>query len=191
MVSIAARSAQILIYEDVARDVGVDIKTVQSWLSVVAASGLIRIIRPYQNNAIQRTIKAPKIFFKDTGLLCYLVGWSNPQTAKNGAMSGQIFETFAVSEIIKSHMNAAMPLEKLYYYRDKEKREIDLVIENEGILYPVKIKKAATVDPRWARSFSVLQRIGDKAIAPGVVLCQVDKPVPLSETIRALPITYV
>lgn len=174
-----------------ARDVGVDVKTVQSWLSVVAASGPIHIIRPYQNNAIQRAIKAPKLFFMDTGLLCYLVGWSNPQSAKNGAMSGQIFETFTVSEIIKSHMNAAMPLEKIYYYRDKEKREIDLVIENENTLYPVEIKKAATVDPMWTRSFSVLQKISDKTIAPGVVLCQVDKPLPLSETSQALPVAYV
>ena len=104
LISLAARSGQILVYDDIAKDIGADIKTIQHWISVVAASGLIHIIHPYYNNAIKRTVKTPKLYFMDTGLLCYLVGWKTPETAKNGAMSGSIFETFVVSEIIKSHL---------------------------------------------------------------------------------------
>lgn len=191
LISIAARSGQILVYEDVARDVGVDIKTIQSWLSVVSASGMIRIIRPYQNNAIKRAIKSPKLYFMDTGLLCYLVGWNTARSAKNGAMSGQIFETFAISEIIKSHMNAGKSLDKIYYYRDKEKNEIDLVIEDDNVLYPIEIKKAATLDAKWSKSFSPLNKVSDKKIADGTVICQADRVIPINDNARAIPIFMI
>lgn len=191
LISIAARSGQILVYEDVARDVGVDIKTIQSWLSVVSASGMIRIIRPYQNNAIKRAIKSPKLYFMDTGLLCYLVGWNTARSAKNGAMSGHIFETFAISEIIKSHMNAGKSLDKIYYYRDKEKNEIDLVIEDDNVLYPIEIKKAATLDAKWSKAFSPLNKVSDKKIADGTVICQVDRVIPINDNARAIPIFMI
>jgi predicted AAA+ superfamily ATPase len=104
IVSLAARSAQIINYDDIAKDVGVDIKTAQHWMSVVEASGLVKIIHPYFNNAIKRATKTPKLFFMDTGLLCYLVGWKTFESAQNGTMAGSIFETFVVSEIIKSYL---------------------------------------------------------------------------------------
>lgn len=191
MISLAARSGQMLVYEDIARDVGVDIKTVQHWTSVVDASGLIKIIRPYYSNAIKRVVKTPKLYFMDTGLLCHLVGWKSAETAKNGAMSGNIFETFVVSEIIKSYINSGRGIDNIYYYRDKEKREIDLVIEEENTLYPVEIKKGAAVTGNWIKNFSVLSRIEDKKIGSGAVICQTDKPIPVTETVKALPVEYL
>ena len=191
LVSLAARSGQVLIYEDVARDVGIDIKTVQRWVSVIAASGLVKIIRPYSNNAIKRAIKAPKVFFMDTGLLCYLVGWNTVESAKNGAMSGNIFETFAVSEILKSHMNAGRSLENIYYYRDKDGKEIDLVILDGNTLYPVEIKKAATIDTKWTKKFSVLDKITDREIGCGAVICRTERIVPLDKKNNAIPVSMI
>ncbi len=191
LISAAARSGQMLVCGDIARDIGVDIKTVQNWLSVVSASGMIRIVRPYQNNAIKRVIKTPKLYFMDTGLLCYLVGWNTARSARNGAMSGHIFETFVVSEIIKSHMNAGKSLDKIYYYRDKDKKEIDLVIENDNILYPVEIKKSATIDDKWSRPFSILKKIPDKTVAEGIVICQIDKAMPVGSDARAIPVHMI
>ena len=191
LISIAARSGQMLICEDVARDVGVDVKTVQSWLSVVTASGMVRIIRPYQNNAIKRAIKSPKLYFMDTGLLCYLVGWNTARSARNGAMSGHIFETFVMSEIIKSHMNAGKTPDKIFYYRDKEKNEIDVVIEDDNVLYPIEIKKSATIDNRWSRPFSRLNRVTDKRIAEGIVICRTDKVMPLDHGAKAIPLHMI
>lgn len=191
LVSLAARSGQIVVYEDIARDVGVDNKTVKSWLSVIAGSGLVRLINTCSNNVIKRMIKSPKLFFMDTGLLCYLVGWKTPQTAMNGAMSGNIFETFVVGEIIKSWQNYGRSPESIYYYRDKDKNEIDLVIEDENTLYPVEIKKAATIDQRWGKAFALLDKIPGKKRGKGAIICQCDKCLPLSEDITALPVEYI
>lgn len=191
LVSLAARSGQMLIYDDIARDVGADVKTVQRWISVVEGSGLVKIIHPYHHNAIKRAIKTPKLFFMDTGLLCYLVGWNTPETAKNGAMSRQIFETFVVSEILKSFLNCGKDVSGIYYYRDKEKREIDLLIEDGNTLYPIEIKKGASLQPDWTASFSVLEKIKDKTIANGTVICQAEKRMPHSQTVEALPVAYV
>lgn len=191
LVSIAARSGQVLVYDDIAHDVGVDIKTVQHWLSVVAASGIVRIIHTYANNIIKRAIKSPKIYLMDTGLLCYLLGWKTAETAEKGAMSGNIFETFAVSEIIKSYINAGYDAEQIYYYRDADKKEIDLLIVDGDTLYPVEIKKSAHVSKDWIKNFNVLNKIPGKKIGKGAVICLAENPIPITEDVTALPIEYI
>jgi len=192
LVSIAARSGQLLIYDDIARDIGVDIKTVQRWISVIAASGLIKILHTYKTNAISRIIKTPKLYFMDTGLLCYLVGWKTPESARNGAMSENIFETFVISEIIKSRLNNGQDIQdSLFYYRDKEKREIDLLIKEGNTLYPIEIKKGATPDKSWIKNFSVLEKISDISIGPGAIVCQINHAMPVSEQVTALPVEYL
>lgn len=188
---LAARSGQVVVYDDIARDTGVDIKTVQHWLSVVLASGLVKLVPPYQNNVIKRAIKSPKLYFMDTGLLCYLVGWNTTASAQNGAMSGAIFETFAVSEIIKSFLNAGRDPSHIFYYRDKDKREIDLVIENGRSLYPIEIKKGATVRKDWARGLRVLDRVTDHTVERKTVLSLVERPTPVAEDVLAVPLNYV
>ncbi len=188
---LAARSGELLVYQELANEVGVDIKTAQSWVSVIAASGLIRIVHTYQNNLIKRAIKTPKLFFMDTGLLCYLTGWSNPEVLKNGAMSGNIFETFVVSEIMKSFSNSGIGTEGIYYYRDKDKREIDLLIENGNTIHPVEIKKAGSVSKDWIKNFSALEKISGKKVGRGAVICLAEKCLPINDTVDALPIEYI
>ena len=191
LIAIAARSTQVIVYEEIAKEVGVDIKTVQSWLSVIASSGLVKIVNTYQNNIIKRMIKSPKLFFLDTGLLCHLVGWTNAETAQNGAMAGHIFENFVVSEILKSFLNYGKNLDNIFYYRDKDQKEIDLIIEDNNTIYPIEIKKAATIQKDWGKSFSVLSKINNKSIGKGYIVCMVEKPVNISNTVTAIPVEYI
>ena len=188
---LAARSGELLVYQELANEVGIDIKTAQSWVSVIAASGLVRIIHTYQNNIIKRAIKTPKLFFMDTGLLCYLTGWSNPYVLKNGAMSGNIFETFVVSEILKSYSNSGSGTDGIYYYRDKDKKEIDLLIESGNTIHPVEIKKSGSVTKDWIRNFSVLEKIPGKQVGRGAVICLAENRIPISDNVDALPIEFI
>ena len=133
MQCIAARVGELFNADSLARDVGVTSKTISEWTSILEASGVIKLLHPYEKNVSNRAVKTPKIYFMDTGLVCFLVGWSAPQVAMNGAMSGGLFENFVVSEIIKSYYNAGHETENIYFYRDKDKKEIDLLIEKEVI----------------------------------------------------------
>jgi predicted AAA+ superfamily ATPase len=140
---VAARTGQLLNYSDIANDVEISVNTAKAWLSVLETSGLLYLLYPYSNNITSRATKTPKLYFFDTGLACYLTGWDNADVLENGAMNGAILETYAVSEVIKSYWhNGEQP--RIYFYRDKEQREIDLIIEKNNKLYPVEIKKTAT-----------------------------------------------
>ena len=191
LTSLAARSGQVLVYANIAADVGIDIKTAQRWTSVIAGSGLIHIIHPFFNNATKRATKAPKIVFSDTGLVCYLVGWNTPESAMNGAMSGELWETFVTNEIIKSYLNAGKNTENIYYYRDKDKREIDLLLDEANTLYPIEIKKGSTIDSSWAKNFSALKNVKDHKVADGMVICRVETPTLVTDRVMALPIEYI
>ena len=192
LVSLAARSGQIIVYEDIASDVGVDIKTVQNWFSIVETSGIVKLIHTYKNNVIKRMIKSPKLYFMDTGLLCYLVGWKTYEQARNGAMSGSIFETFVVSEIIKSYYNAGKEIkDTLFYYRDKDKKEIDLLILENGVIHPIEIKSAASVKKEMIKNFSVLDNNKEISAGRGAVICLSENIVPITEDVDALPIEYI
>lgn len=191
LVSLAARAGQVIVCNDIANDVGVNLKTIQNWISILETSGIIHIIQPYYNNILKRAIKSPKLYFMDTGLLCYLVGWNTPKSAMSGAMSGNIFENFVVSEIIKSFINTGADTRNIYYYRDKEKKEIDLVIKAQNTLYPIEIKMGATPRKDWTKNFCVLDKITDMNIAQGIVLCQCDKILCLNDNDIAVPIEYI
>ena len=137
MVACAARTGQLLNASDIANAVDVDHKTVKAWLSVLQASNIVRVIEPFWPNIDKRLTKTPKIFFMDTGLVCHLTRWTTPDQLRNGAAAGHIFETFVVSEILKSFMNSGKSLHDVWFYRDAKKREIDLVIQDGHILHPV------------------------------------------------------
>ena len=190
LINIAARTGQEIIYEEIASNVGKDVKTIKEWLSIVSQTGLVKLIYPYQNNVLKQMVKLPKLYFMDTGLVCYLVGWKTKEQAKNGAMSGALFETFVYSEIVKSFLNAGKDLNNIYYYRDKQKKEIDLIIEDEDTLYPIEIKMSATIDPHWGKYNKYLSKIKNKKVANITVLCQCNKIYEL-ENILALPIKYL
>lgn len=186
MIACAARTGQLLNASDIAGTVGADTKTVQGWLSVLQASGIIHIMQPFWANEKKRLTKTPKLFFMDTGLACYLTSWNTPEQLKRGAMSGHMFETFAVSEVLKSYMNAGRDLRSVSFYRDAQKREIDLVIQDGHTLHPVEIKSAVQVGTDAIKNFSCLEGFTEYEIGFGNVICQTEKPYALTESVQAI-----
>lgn len=184
---IAARTGQMLNYADIAAEVGITQPTVKSWLSVLISSGIVFLLQPYYNNLNKRLIKTPKLYFADTGLCSYLTGWTTPEVLEKGAMSGNIFETFVVGEIIKSYKNAGIE-PNIYYYRDKDKKEIDVIIEKDGFLYPIEIKKTASPDKNMVKAFSV---IPEERRGNGAVVCLANDDMPLKENINIIPVGYI
>lgn len=154
---VAARTASNVNYEALATEIGVSAPTAKQWLSILVSSGLVALIPPYSNNALKRVIKAPRMYFLDTGLCAHLTRWSSPETLERGAMDGQFFETWVVSEIYKSYLNCGKQ-PPLYFYRDSNKKEIDLIIYQDGVVNPIEIKKGSA--PKDAtKNFSVLSPI--------------------------------
>ena len=188
LVACAARTGRLVNHSDLARGAGVDTKTAQSWLSVLQASGVVRLLRPFWSNATKRLTKTPKLYFTDTGLACHLLGWSSPETLRRGAMAGHVFETFVVGEVIKSYLNAGSDARNVHFYRDARQREIDLIIQEGRVLHPVEIKTSATVTRETTAGFSVLNDIGDYDVGAGAVICQTREPYPVTDTVKAIPV---
>ena len=185
----AARSGQLLNMADIARDVEADNKTIKHWLSILETSGLIYLLEPYHTNLTKRLVKAPKLYFIDTGLCSFLTRWTSPQALEAGAMSGPMFETYALGEILKSYWhNAKTPA--IWFYRDKDGKEIDLVLEESGTIHPVEIKKTARPTLEMVRQFSALRRL-DKPLGPGALLCMTERHLPLSAEVYAVPASYI
>lgn len=187
--AIAARTGQLLNYADVARDVAIDNKTVKAWLSVLEASGLTYLLYPYHTNVTKRIIKTPKIYFLDTGLCSYLTKWTTPEALEAGAMSGAIFETYVVAEILKSYWHNGQEA-NLYFYRDTDQKEVDLLIESNNTLYPIEIKKTATPSKTAVRSFDVLDKL-NKQIGHGAVICLTEKNIPISGNVTAISVANI
>lgn len=169
----AARAGQILNYKSIADDCDISQVTAKNWMSILEKLGIVFYLHSYSNNVLKRTIKTPKLYFYDTGLVCYLTKWSSAQTAMSGAMSGALFENYTVSEIKKSYQNTGKE-PYLYYYRDKDMKEIDLLIESDGKLYPIEIKKTAMPDKKLTRVFRVIDK-SPLQLGTGAVLCMADK----------------
>ena len=197
MTAAAARTGQMLNYANIAGEVGVSEPTVKSWISVLERMGIVAILQPYSASALTRAIRTPKLYFRDTGLACYLTRWTSADALKNSAVAGSMFETFVVSEIMKSYSNEGRdPGFSLFYYRGKDRRqtgdnEIDLIIQEDGVLYPVEIKM--TGDPRasMAGTNTVLDRIPDVKRGMGAIVCLAGRKAYLRENLVALPIEYV
>ncbi|MEN8236192.1 MAG: ATP-binding protein [Pseudomonadota bacterium] len=186
---VAARTGQLLNYSNLARDVDIDHKTAKAWLSVLEASGIIYLLQPYYRNVTKRLVKTPKLYFLDTGLCSYLTKWPNPESLELGAMSGAILETYIFTEILKSYFhNGVTP--HFYYYRDLDQREVDLVIETGGTFYPVEFKKTARPSRTASKHFHLLQKLGKK-VGHGAVICFVEKDVPISREVTAIPVGYL
>ena len=183
--SAAARTGQLLNMADMARDVGIAPNTAKQWLSVLQASGLVWLLEPYHTNVTKRMVKAPKLYFLDTGLAAYLTEWSSPATLEAGAMSGAMFETWVVAELLKSYWHNAKEA-PLYYYRDKDQKEIDVLIVRDGTVYPIEIKKTAHPTRDAVRHFKVLERLG-LAVGPGAVICLCPEVLPITPTVQSVP----
>ena len=187
--ALAARTSQILNYSNIAGEIGINETTARSWLSILQTSGLIYLLQPYSNNMTSRIIKTPRLYFLDTGLACYLTKWNTSETLENGAFSGAILETYAVSEILKSYWhNGESPA--IYFYRDKDKREVDIVLEENGKLYPLEVKQKSNPGADDLRNFTALSRF-KKEVAPGGALCLAPGYLPLGKRDYAIPISYI
>ena len=197
MTSVAARTGEMLNYANIAGEVGVSEPTIKNWISVLERTGIVYILQPYSSSALTRAIKTPKIYFRDTGLACYLTRWLSPETLMNSAVAGNMFETFVVSEILKSYSNEGRDYRfSIFYYRGKDKRssgenEIDLVIQEDGKLYPVEIKMTGNPKADMGAANQVLDKIPDKKKGTGVILCLINKKTYLRENLIALPIEYI
>jgi predicted AAA+ superfamily ATPase len=191
LVAMAARTGELVNYSNVSRDVGVSVDTVRRWTSVLRASGIIEMVAPYTNSALARAIRTPKAFFMDTGLACYLTGWMTPEALERGAKAGSMFETFVVSEIIKSWLNSGKGAQRLSFYRDKQGNEIDLIIEEDGVLHPVEIKMTATPNKSMAIAFGRLDGIHGAERGMGAVICQRPDPLYLDKDVLSLPVSYL
>ncbi|MDP2809661.1 MAG: ATP-binding protein [Rhodocyclaceae bacterium] len=185
----AARTGQLLNYADLSRDADVDQKTGKAWLSILETSGLVYLLQPYHSNLTKRLIKTPKLYFLDTGLAAYITQWSSPESLEAGAMSGAILETWFVAEILKSHWHRGLS-PNLFFYRDKDQKEVDLIIERDDILYPVEFKKSAAPGKMASKNFQTLSKLG-KQIGPGAVLCLRETDIPLSAEVTAIPASFL
>ena len=197
MTSVAARTGEMLNYANIASEVGVSEPTIKSWISVLERTGIVYILQPYSASALNRAIRTPKIYFRDTGLACCLTRWLTPEALKNSAVAGNMFETFVVSEILKTYSNEGKDYRfSIFYYRGKDKRtsgenEIDLIIEENGVLYPVEIKMTGNPKAAMGGTNPVLDKIPDKKRGMGVILCLVNRKTYLRENLIALPIEYI
>ncbi len=205
MTASAARTGQLLNYSAIASEVGVSEVTIKEWISILEKSGVIYLLKPYSSSALKRAVKTPKLYFRDTGLCCYLMRWLTPETLMNGAMAGAMFETFVISEILKSYSNEGLDYDfNVFYYngKDKKKRvaggeivsidgEIDLIIEENGYLYPVEIKMTTQPKAIMASKFDVLDNVPNKTRGMGAIICLTDRKLYLRDNLLALPIEYL
>ena len=187
--AVAARAGQLVNYKGIADDADIDQITVKSWLNIMETLGLIFYLHPYSNNVLKRTIKTPKLYFYDTGLVCYLARWSSPETAMNGAMNGALLENYVVSELVKSYQcNGLEPY--IYYYRDRDAKEIDVIIEKDGRLHPLEIKKTALPDKRLTNVFEVIDK-SPLQRGIGAILCMAEKLSAFDKDDLIVPIRLV
>ena len=203
--AVAARTAQMLNYASVAQEVGVTQATVKNWISVLERTGIIFILQPYYSSHLTRAIKTPKLYFRDTGLACYLSKWNNAEALAESAVAGNMFETFVISEILKSFSNEGSDYTfNVFYYRGKDRRrtkengetyeeesEIDLIIEENGTLYPIEIKKSGSLNKSMASAFDVLDKDIDKKRGMGAIVCLYDNKLYLADNLVVLPIEYI
>ncbi|MBR5195415.1 MAG: ATP-binding protein [Akkermansia sp.] len=187
MRSAAMRTGQQLVYSDLARDADISPKTAAAWVSILQASGIVELLEPYYVNTTKRLSKTPKLYFMDTGLCCWLAGWDNPQRLMNSGYAGAILETWVYGQLVRSYANAGQPL-RLSYFRDRNGAEVDFVLEKNGCLYPMEVKRSSspsTSDLRWVSHIPP----GSSELRPGIVFCTATAPVPMPHGALGFPIS--
>jgi len=204
--ALAARTGEILDYTNIASDVGVSAVTIKEWVSLLVKTNIVYLLQPYFSSHLNRAIKSPKVYFRDTGLAAYLSGWLTPDQLQKGAKNGAFFETFVVGEIIKSYINEGKKYDKcLFFYNGKDKTkkrdgdgieraiqaEIDLVIEENGVLYPIEIKKKDHPDVYDATAFDVLDKEVTKRRGMGIIFSSAKTRVQLKDDLICLPLSYI
>lgn len=205
MIAVAARTGQMINYANIADEVSKDVGTIRNWMTILEASGIIFLLEPYTPAVLKRAIKTPKVYFRDTGLASYLTRWLTADTLALGAMGGSIFETFVISEILKSYSNRGIDYRYcVSYYRGKDKKkfrrdgqtieiegEIDFIIEENGVLYPIEIKKNTSETASTASTFQVLDKVENKKRGMGAIISLCPEPGILRENILEIPVWYI
>ena len=205
MIAAAARTGEVLNYSNIASEVGKDVGTIKNWISILETSGIIYLLEPYTASVLNRAIKAPKLYFRDTGLASYLTRWLTSEALAYGAMNGHMFETFVISEILKSFSNAGIDYRYcVSYYRGKDKKkvvkdgeetsvesEIDFIIEENGVLFPIEIKQSSRVTADDTGAFTMLDKIPDKKRGTGAVVCLCPQPGALRDNVLQIPVWYI
>ena len=205
MVAVAARTGQMVNYSNIADEIGKDQSTVKAWMSILEASGIVYLLEAYAPAVLARAVKTPKVYFRDTGLAAYLTRWLTPETLANGAMSGAFFETYVISEILKSYSNRGIDYRYcVSYYRGRDKKklkkngetvevesEIDLIIEENGMLYPVEIKQSVNVTTDEASAFPILDKVNEKKRGTGAIICTCPQPGMLRENLLQIPVWFI
>ena len=187
IVSVASKTGEQLNYTTLANDAGVSVPTAINWLSILTTSGLVYLLEPYMSSSLKRLTHTPKIIFMDTGLACYLAGFSSAKELQMSSSSGHYLETFIISEIIKSY-NAKGIRPNISYYRDKEKNEIDLLFYKNNKLYPFEIKKTALPTKEMIKNFKKLEK---QQIGQGGIICFYDNLTKLDQDNYIIPISSV
>lgn len=201
MTVVAARTSKPVIYEELANVAGISAPTAKKWLSVLVSSHIIALVQPYHNNVLKRVVKMPILHFLDTGLAAYLLKWGNPEALEKGAMSGAFFESYVFSEVYKSYLNAGKE-PPVFYYRDKDQKEIDMLICQNGMLFPIEIKKAASPGKTAIKNFQVLKPVGMREtfdgldtlkveIGMGSVICMANDLLPIDEKNWYVPVWMI
>ena len=191
MVMLAGRTGELINMESLAKDIGVSAPTIKRWISILQASNVINLLQPFSLNTTKRVVKTPKVYFTDTGLVCYLCRWLTTETLINGAQAGNIFETFVVSEIIKSYYNAGKE-PNLYFFRNGDGQEVDLIFYENGKIYPVEIKKTTSPNIKDIKSFKVLANYFPTIeMGEGGVICNAESVLPLGQANKIIPINHI
>lgn len=188
---VARAHGQMLNKSDLADKTDASFQTIDRWLSVLEASSIIYLLRPFTASTTKRLVKSPKLYFLNSGLAARLYGFATAEELENSPQAGAFFEGFVIAEVVKSFLNARGIMPALYYYRDSNGREIDLVIEQGARLYPIEIKKAEIARPADTKAFSQLDSIKGYERKPGAVVCQTREALPLPDGSWALPFAYV
>ena len=191
LIAVAARNGEVLNYNSLCEDADIDAKTAKNWISILEASDIIYLLKPYFSSELKRSTKAPKIVFLDTGLCSYLCGWNTIESLINSSTSGHYLETFVISELIKNKRNNLSNLNyNIYFYRDRDGKEIDLIIELNNVIYPFEIKKTAKPEKSMISNFKVLENTNLK-IGNGGLLCFYPNIIPLDEKNKSYPISVI
>ena len=186
----ASMTGSLINLASVSRTVGISEPTAKRWLSILQTSGIVYLLRPFSNNQIKRFVKTPKLYFLDTGLAAYLTRWLTPETLAEGAMSGNFFESFVFSELLKSYTNAGIE-EDFYFVRDSNGKEIDLIIYQDNTIYPLEIKQHSSPTNKSINSFSLLDSLKDVNIGEGGVICLANDILPLRDNFKIIPLWAV
>lgn len=201
MTVVAAQTSKPVIYEELANAAGISAPTAKKWLSILVSSHIIVLVQPYHNNVLKRVVKMPLLHFMDTGLAAYLLKWGNPEALEKGAMSGAFFESYVFSEIYKSYLNAGKA-PPVFYYRDKDQKEIDLLIYQNEMLFPIEIKKSASPGKAAIKNFHILDSVSKTtafdslealkiSIGTGSVVCMANDLLPVDEKNWYVPVWLI